>query len=165
MADLILGGIILLAAIRGFFKGFLGEFMSLVGWAICLVLVIAFAEPVARMIPADSLGQSGRYLVSFAGLLLLGLIAWGAFQKYLLESIRDRGISTIDSLLGGLLGGVFGSILCVLGLMLLREFLSPSPLWWQESLVISKLMQFEHLVSYLLAVLWEQLGILREPVA
>ena len=155
MADFILGGIILLAAIRGFFKGFLGEFMTLVGWAICFVLVIAFAEPVSQMIPTDSIGQSGRYLVSFAGLLLVGLIAWSAFQKYLLESIRDRGISTIDSLLGGLLGGVFGSILCVLGLMLIREFLSVLPRWWEESLVISMLMQFEGLVAYLLSGLWD----------
>ena len=155
MADFILGGIILLAAIRGFFKGFLGEFMTLVGWAICFVLVIAFAEPVSQMIPTDSIGQSGRYLVSFAGLLLVGLIAWSAFQKYLLESIRDRGISTIDSLLGGLLGGVFGSILCVLGLMLIREFLSVLPRWWEESLVISMLMQFEGVVAYLLSGLWD----------
>ena len=155
MADFILGGIILFAAIRGFFKGFLGEFMTLVGWAICFVLVIAFAEPVSQMIPGDSIGQSGRYLASFAGLLLLGLIVWSAFQKYLLESIRDRGISTIDSLLGGLLGGVFGSILCILGLMLTREFLTVLPLWWQESLVISMLMKFEGLVAYLLSGLWD----------
>ncbi len=155
MADFILGGIILFAAIRGFFKGFLGELMTLVGWVICFVLVTAFAEPVAQMIPSDSIGQSGRYLASFVGLLLLGLIAWGAFQKYLLERIRDRGISTVDSLLGGLLGGVFGSILCILGLMLIREFLSVLPHWWEESLVISTLMQFEGLAAYLLGVLWD----------
>lgn len=164
MADFILGGIILLAAVRGFFKGFLGEFMTLIGWVICFVLVITFAEPVSQMIPVESVGPSGRYLMSFAGLLLLGLIAWGLFQKHLLDSIQDRGISTIDSLLGGVLGSVFGGILCILGLLLIREFLSDTPGWWEESAVISMLMQFEGLISYLLGGLWEQLGIFRDPV-
>lgn len=155
MVDFILGGIILLAALRGFFKGFLGEFMTLAGWLLCLALVVAFAEPVSAMVPLDSVGPAGRYLLTFGGLLLVGLIGWGAFQKFLLERIRDRGISTLDSLFGGLLGGGIGCVLCVLGLMLIRAFLPVSPLWWEESLVISRLMQFEHLVSYLLNVLWE----------
>ncbi len=154
MADIIIGGVILLGIVRGFFKGFLGEFMSLIGWILCLILVVAFAEPVSRMIPGDSLAPSTRYVLSLAGLLLVGLIGWGALQKQVLTSIRERGISTIDSILGGVLGGLFGSILCILGLMLLRAFVPDAPLWWQESVIVPRLMEFEHFVAFLLEALW-----------
>lgn len=156
MADLLLGGIILLTAVRGFFKGFLGEFMTLAGWIICVAVVYFLAEPVSQIIPADYAGPSVRYAASFAGLLLLGLIAWAAFQKQLLQSIRDRGISTVDSLLGALLGAFFGALVCVLVLMLVRAFLPPeSPSWWVESQLISVLMQFEDLILFLRKVLWD----------
>lgn len=158
IADIIIGGVILLACLRGFFKGFLGEFMSLVGWALCFVLVVAFASPVAQMFPENGLNDQMRYLISFAGLLLFGLIAWGLIQKQILESVRDRGISTIDSLLGGILGGVFGSIVCILLLMLVRTVLPGSSLWVQESVIAPKLLEFEHLVSYLLESLWHLFG-------
>ncbi len=156
MADLILGGVILLTAVRGFFKGFLGEFMTLIGWVICAAAVYFLAKPVSQLIPADYAGPSVRYAVTFAGLLLVGLIGWGAFQKQLLQSIRDRGLSTLDSLLGSLLGAFFGALVCVVGLMLMRAFLPPElPSWWADSPMISMLMQFEHLIVFLRNILWD----------
>lgn len=156
--DFVLGAIILLGVLRGFFKGFLGEFMTLVGWFGCLVLVVGLAEPASRMIPADSLDSGARYLVSFAGLLLIGLVAWSAFQKYLLEMVRDRGISTLDSLLGGVLGGVLGCVLCLLGLMAARAVLPAPPAWIQESVIASKLLQFESLLGHLMRSLSQLMG-------
>ncbi len=146
MIDLILGAIILIGVMRGFFKGFLGEFTTLVGWLGCLVLVVALAEPVSRMIPAESLAAGTRYLVSFASLLLIGLIVWSAFQKYLLALVRDRGISTLDSLLGGVFGGALGCVLCLLGLMALRAMLPGAELWIEGSVIASKLVEFESLL-------------------
>ncbi len=148
--DIVLGAIILLGVLRGFFKGFLGEFMTLVGWLGCLVLVVGLADPVSRMIPGDLLGSGARYLVSFAGLLLVGLVAWSAFQKYLLEMVRDRGISTLDSLLGGIFGGALGCVLCLLGLMAVRAVLPVPSAWIEESVIASKLLQFELLISHLM---------------
>ena len=78
----------------------------------------------------------------------------GRAAKAVLTSIRERGISTIDSILGGVLGGLFGSILCILGLMLLRAFVPDGPLWWQESVIVPRLMEFEHFVAFLLEALW-----------
>ena len=157
MVDYVLAGIILIGVVRGFFKGFLGEFMTLVGWIVCLLLVVGLAEPASRMIPADSLGPGARYLLSFAGLLLVGLIAWSGLQKYLLELVRDRGISTLDSLLGGVLGGALGCVLCILGLMVLRAVLPIEPEWMRDSAIASKLMQFESLVRSLMRGLAEML--------
>ena len=155
MADLVLAGIILIGVVRGFFKGFLGEFMTLVGWLACLFLVIALAEPVSRLLPADSLGAGARYAVSFVGLLLIGLLGWSGIQKYLLELVRDRGISTLDSLLGGLFGGALGCVLCVLGLMMVRAVLPVEPEWFGDSVIASKLLQFEALVGALMRYLSE----------
>ncbi len=155
MVDLVLGAIILIGVVRGLFKGFLGEFMTLFGWLGCLVLVIALAEPVSHMLPVESLSSRARYLVSFAGLLLVGLLAWSALQKYLLALVRDRGLSTLDSLLGGVLGGVFGCVLCLLGLMALRAEMPVLPTWMQESVVASKLLQFESILRRLMSDLWQ----------
>ena len=155
MVDFVLGGIILIGVVRGFFKGFLGEFMTLVGWIGCFLLVVGLAEPVSRLIPDESLGAGVRYLLSFAGLLLTGLLVWGAFQKYLLELVRDRGISTLDSLLGGVLGGVLGCLLCILGLMVVRAVLPVEPEWLQQSMIAVKLMEFESLVALLIRSLFE----------
>lgn len=155
MVDFVLGGIILIGVVRGFFKGFLGEFMTLVGWIGCFLLVVGLAEPISRMIPAESLGEGARYLLSFAGLLLTGLLVWSAFQKYLLQLVQGRGISTLDSLLGGVLGGMLGCVLCILGLMAVRALLPVDPEWLRNSVIAVKLMEFESLVALLIRSLFE----------
>ena len=158
IADIIIGSLILLACVRGFFNGFLSEFMSLVGCVLCFVLVVAFANPVAQLFPEHGLNDQMRYLVSFAALLLFGLIAWGLIQKQILESVRDRGISAVDSLLGGALGAVFGGVVCIFGLMLVHAIFPASSLWLQDSVIAPKLMAFEPLVRDLMKFLWQLIG-------
>ncbi len=153
MVDLVLGGIVALAAVRGFFKGFLAEFTALMGWLMCLVLVVALAEPVAHILPLEAVEPTGRYIASFAILLCVSLIAWSAFQKFLLERIREPGISTLDSLLGALFGAVLGGVLCILGLIFIRAVLPTTPEWWQESRLVVLLMEFEHALASLFGAL------------
>lgn len=143
-ADWAIVGILALSSGIGLIRGFVKEAFSLAVWVAAVVIAKTFSPQLAVLLSNAIQTPSLRELAAFATLFVLTLIV-GAMANYLMGAlVKMTGLSGTDRLLGVLFGVVRGFIIVMLIIVFLPAILpvDQDP-WWQQSLLVEYLLQFE----------------------
>jgi membrane protein required for colicin V production len=125
--------IIVLSAIVGWWRGFMYELFSLIGWIAAYVVARTFSADALPWVP-DAIGTVGvRSAVAFAALFIVTLIA-GAIAAWLLARLaKFAGLSGMDGKFGAIFGVLRGALV-VLALVWLGGLTSmPQQAWWRDA--------------------------------
>ena len=136
--DTLILGLIGLSALIGLARGRIREALSLVIWALALLLAWRYYPRLAAELAPWFSGETSRQAAGFA-LLTLGTVIVGGLIGYLLTSLVElAGLQGTTCLLGSLFGLARGALIVAL----LAFFAALTPLAeqpaWQDSLLIGR---------------------------
>ena len=133
--DIVVGIIVVLAALAGLARGFVGEVVSLLAWVAGIVAVRFFYTP-AKAIAARLTGtESGGAILALVAVFLIAFIAVRVVGGKLSNGTKASIIGPIDRALGlgfGAVKGVLGAALLFLLVNLAFDTIDPgepSPEW------------------------------------
>ena len=130
----------LLSLLRGFVK----EALSLIGWVLAFIVAMVFADRFAYLLDSSIANPTGRYIVAFAVLFVLTLIAVALAARLLQSVVSFVGLGVLDRLLGMAFGFARGVLISLAVVALLGPTLRlDSYVWWQESLLLPHLLLME----------------------
>jgi membrane protein required for colicin V production len=132
--DYLILAILLVSVFLGFFRGFLGEAISLISWLGGLWLAWHYAyliEPhLGGLIAQPPLNTWAARTILLVAALVIGWLVVGIVTYFAHQS----GISLmLDRLLGVLFGCIRGVVLVSVGVMLARQLQLDRTDWWQQS--------------------------------
>ncbi|WP_133365296.1 CvpA family protein [Qipengyuania sediminis] len=117
--DFIVLGIVAIAAIGGFLRGFVQEVASLAAW-IFAALAVRFIHTPLTMALAERIGYGvSTSILAFALLLLIPYAAMKVIANNLGKSARNSPLGPIDRVLGFGFGGVKGVVVVIIAFSLL----------------------------------------------
>lgn len=118
-------------------------------------MAVSFREPMSQLLVEHINTPSIRELAAFVILFAATLVV-GAMVNFLIgELVRITGLSGTDRFFGIVFGFVRGFILIMVVLMYLPSLLPvENDLWWQQSILIPKLLKFEGWVR----LLWSEVS-------
>ncbi len=132
--DYLILAVLLISLLLGFFRGFLGEAISLISWLGGLWLAWHFAyliEPhLGGRIAEQPLNTWAARTIMLVAVLVTGWLIGGVVTYFAHQS----GISLmLDRLLGMLFGFIRGMVLVAITVMLGRQVQLDDTGWWQDS--------------------------------
>jgi membrane protein required for colicin V production len=141
-ADIVILIIVLLSAVIGLVRGLFKELLSVLVWFAAVGLALYFSSSVGEVLSGQIADESVRAVVGFFIVFLATLIAGGILQALVRQLITSTGLTGTDRFLGFLFGSARGVLVCLVGLIALKSFEIEAD-WWNESLIIPELLQFE----------------------
>lgn len=131
--DISVIAIVALSALLGWWRGFMYELFSLIGWIAAYVVARTFSAQMAPYIPEAVGSGSIRSIVAFAALFIVTLIV-GAILAWLLARLaKFAGLGGMDGKFGAMFG-VLRGVLVVLALVWLGGLTSmPQKAWWRDA--------------------------------
>ena len=151
IVDYVVIAVIAISALMGLVRGFVREVLSLVIWALAVVLALALAEELALLLPSGVEGASLRFVTAFAIVFVATLVVGALVQWAVMRMVHATGLTGIDRLIGLGFGALRGAVVCLVAVIAVRPFTAQQS-WWQESRVIPVLGAFEsdlmHAVSW-----------------
>lgn len=145
--DYVVFGLLFISTGIGIFRGFIKEIISLIAWIAAFVIATLYSVQFAGLFiasadhtPGNNLADSIptvfiiiSYLVLFFGVLICGSIV-----KYIVNYIVESGgISTINRLLGALLGFGRGCVVVLLLMFFLGFTSLATAMLWKESKMVT----------------------------
>ena len=122
--DIVVGAIIGIACLRGFFLGLIREAFSLASLAAAYIAVKAFVGPVSEWIGDISGGRINEAFEPWVAGALLVLVTIGAVTtvgRIIRRGARAVGLGFVDRVGGGLLGATEGVLVVVVLIMLVGD--------------------------------------------
>ncbi|MBW1844296.1 MAG: CvpA family protein [Deltaproteobacteria bacterium] len=122
--DIVVGAIIGIACLRGFFLGLIREAFSLASLAAAYIAVKAFVGPVSEWVGDISGGRINEALEPWVAGALLVLVTIGAVTtvgRIIRRGARAVGLGFVDRVGGGLLGATEGVLVVIVLLMLVGD--------------------------------------------
>jgi membrane protein required for colicin V production len=122
--DIVVGAIIGVACLRGFFLGLIREAFSLASLAAAYIAVKAFVGPVSEWIGEISGGRINEALEPWVAGALLVLVTIGAVTtvgRIIRRGARAVGLGLVDRVGGGLLGATEGVLVVAVLLLLVGD--------------------------------------------
>ncbi|WP_379550427.1 CvpA family protein [Qipengyuania sp. DGS5-3] len=117
--DYIVLGILGVAAIGGFLRGFVQEMLSLAAWVLAVFAIRAMHTPLTEAL-SEHIGDGiSTAILAFALLLLIPYAAMKLIAGRLGQATRDSVLGPIDRILGFGFGAVKGVVVVVIGFSLL----------------------------------------------
>ena len=151
-----------LSILMGLWRGFVGEVMALVCWALAFWVAWMFGPALADHFSASISVPSVRVVLGYVLCFVAVLIA-GAIVSYLLRKlVSGSGLSGTDRMLGMVFGLVRGFALVVLVVLLMKFTPVVRDDWWQSSRMRPT---FERSASWVTAFLPENVAKYLEPAA
>lgn len=143
-ADWVIIGILTVSSLISLKRGFVKEALSMANWVLAFLIAMTFRDSLSELLQPHIATPSLRDMVAFALLFALTLIV-GAMVNYLIgELVRMTGLSGTDRLFGTIFGFIRGFIVVMAILLIVPGFIAiDEDGWWQESLMIPHLMEFE----------------------
>jgi membrane protein required for colicin V production len=161
IVDYVVVGIIATSALIGLARGFVREILSLVIWAVAVVVALTFSEQLALALPRRIEGDSLRFVAAFA-LIFVGVLIVGGLAQWLLKHlISTTGLSGTDRLFGLLFGGLRGAVVCIVAIIALRPIAAEQN-WWHASRAVPVLEAFESQVTDAMATVVEWFNRIRQ---
>ena len=121
--DIIMGGLILFGAVKGFFKGFIIEFASIVALIAGILGALLFASTVGDLLSTcfkfDTIPPTG---IIFALIFIVIIISINLLAKLLTKVIKMAALGLVNRIVGSLLGGLKFAIVLSALLLLLDQF-------------------------------------------
>lgn len=133
--DIVVGIIVVLAALAGLARGFVGEVVSLLAWVAGIVAVRFFYAPVKTFAARITGTESGGAILALVSIFLIAFILVRLIGGKLSNGTKASIIAPIDRALGlgfGAIKGVFGAALLFLLVNLAFDTIDPgepSPDW------------------------------------
>lgn len=154
--DLILVAVLAISVLVGLIRGVVREVLSVASWAISIYLALRFAPLVSekylkQLIDNDYIA----YVVSFVGIIIVGLVAIGLVNLLISQLFRVTGLSFINRLLGMVFGFIRGVILGAVAIWVIG--LVPS--WTKEKWFVDSALvpQYRKVTEYAMQYLPENL--------
>ena len=133
--DIVVGIIVVLAALAGLARGFVGEIVSLLAWVAGIAAVRFFYTPVKAVAARLTGTESGGAILALVAVFLIAFIAVRVIGGKLSSGTKASIIGPVDRLLGlgfGAVKGVLGAALLFLLVNMAFDTIDPgepSPDW------------------------------------
>lgn len=143
-ADWIILTVVSVSTLLSLLRGFIKEALSLLGWILGFLVAMVFAERFAAVLSPAIENPTGRYVVAFAVLFVLTLIAVALLAKLLQSLVAFVGLGALDRVLGLGFGFVRGVFVVLAAVVLLRPIFEPERfVWWQQSQLLPHVLLME----------------------
>lgn len=139
--------IIVLSVGLGWWRGFVYELLSLLGWVAAYYVARLYAPEITRYVPDAVASVDARTAVAYAALFVVVLLVCGIAAWLFSKLVKLAGLGLADGAMG-MLFGLLRGLLLVLVLVLLAGLTSlpQQPVWrdawssgvWQDAAVLSK---------------------------
>lgn len=117
--DIIFGGVVLLFAVRGLSTGLVRQTMAVARIVVSVIGATMFTQKMLPLISRVVENQHWRWVLAFA-ILFFGIWIITLFiEAVLISLIRTIKMTALDRIMGFVLGGVCGIVLCVVITMIL----------------------------------------------
>ncbi|WP_343664959.1 CvpA family protein [Paraburkholderia tropica] len=125
-----------LSALRGAWRGFIGEIFGLIGWIAAFIVACRYVDRVVPWIPAHLPGQAlTQWLIAFA-LIVIGVVLVASVANALLgRLVQVSGLSGVDRSLGLLFGLARGVVLVLILVVLGGLTELPQQDFWRNALL------------------------------
>ncbi|PLZ01010.1 bacteriocin production protein [Burkholderia sp. WAC0059] len=125
-----------LSALRGAWRGFIGEVFGLVGWVVAFLAACFFVDRVAPWIPADWPGGAlTQWVVAFALIVIGVVLVAGVANALLVRLVQVSGLSGVDRSLGLMFGLARGVVLVLVLTALAGLTELPQQAFWRDAVL------------------------------
>ena len=126
-------GVIAFSIVLGWWRGFVYELLSLLGWIAAYFVARLFAADLTEYVPDLFSSITAKTTVAYACLFMATLLVSGVVAWLLSKLVRFAGLGLMDGVVGGVFGLIRGMLL-VLILVLLAGLTSlPKKPFWREA--------------------------------
>ena len=130
--DLVIVGIVLISGLFAFFRGFIHETLSMMGWVgagLCALYGYPVARPYVRdLIPSELIAD----LATGVGLFLISFLIFSFISGRIGRAVQNSGLDSLDSTLGFVFGLLRGGLIGFLALSWLLPATS-QPDWVRDA--------------------------------
>lgn len=133
--DLVVVGIVLISGLFAFFRGFVHETLSMLGWVGAAVTAL-YGYPIARpyvreLIPSQLLAD----LATGIGLFLIAFLIFSFISGRIAKIVQNSGLDSLDSTLGFVFGLARGGLLVCIAYLALSWLLpgDQQPQWVRDA--------------------------------
>ncbi len=105
--------IILLSALVGWWRGFMYELFSLIGWLAAYIVARTFSAQALPYVPEAVGTENIRWAAAFAALFIVTLIVGALFAWFLARLAKFAGLSGMDGKFGAIFGMLRGVLVVV----------------------------------------------------
>jgi membrane protein required for colicin V production len=105
--------IILLSALVGWWRGFMYELFSLIGWLAAFVVARTFSAELVPYVPMAVGAENLRSAAAFAALFIVTLIVGALFAWFLARLAKFAGLSGMDRKFGSIFGMLRGMLVVI----------------------------------------------------
>jgi membrane protein required for colicin V production len=128
--------VIALSALRGAWRGFIGEIFGLIGWIVAFLVACRYVERVVPWIPAHWPGGAlTQWLIAFALIVIGVVLVAGVANALLGRLVHVSGLSGVDRSLGLMFGLVRGVVLVLILVVLGGLTELPQQDFWRNALL------------------------------
>ncbi|WP_028223839.1 CvpA family protein [Paraburkholderia ferrariae] len=125
-----------LSALRGAWRGFIGEIFGLIGWVAAFLVACRYVERVVPWIPAHWPGGAlTQWLIAFALIVIGVVLVAGVANALLGRLVQVSGLSGVDRSLGLMFGLVRGVVLVLILVVLGGLTELPQQDFWRNALL------------------------------
>ena len=125
--------IVIWSVLLGWWRGFVYEVLSLLGWVIAYVVARWQAANLATLMPAGLEVDAIKVTVAFVLLFVATLIVSGIVVWMLSKLIKSIGLGWLDGLFGSLFGMLRGTLLVLMLVLLAGLTDLPKKPFWREA--------------------------------
>jgi membrane protein required for colicin V production len=117
----------------GWWRGFVYELISFLGWVAAYFVARLFVGEVTDYVPDVVTSGATRTAVAYAALFMITLIACGMLAWLLSKLVKFAGMGLVDGFMGSLFGLLRGMLLVII-IVLLAGFTNlPKKPFWREA--------------------------------
>jgi len=143
-ADWAILTVIGLSMLLSLLRGFVREALSLVGWVLGFLVAMVFSDRLAYLLAGSIENPTGRYIVAFALLFVLTLVAVALLARLLRSFVEFAGLGGVDRVLGMAFGFARGVFLLLAAVAVARPaFQLEQFAWWRDSQLLPHLLLME----------------------
>lgn len=131
--DIAVIAVILVSALLGWWRGFMYELFTLIGWGVAYVVAVTFSSQLVPYLP-EAVGTPGmRGSVAFAAVFIATLIVASISAWLMAKLAKFAGLAGMDGKFGAMFGMLRG-VLIVLALVWVGGLTDlPKESWWKDA--------------------------------
>ncbi|MBN3857988.1 MULTISPECIES: CvpA family protein [unclassified Paraburkholderia] len=125
-----------LSALRGAWRGLIGEIFGLIGWIAAFIVACRYVDRVVPFIPATWPGGAlTQWLIAFALVVIAVVLVASVANALLSRIVQVSGLSGVDRSLGMMFGLVRGVVLVLILVVLAGLTELPQQDFWRNALL------------------------------
>jgi membrane protein required for colicin V production len=126
--------IIALSALVGWWRGFMYELFSLIGWLAAYVVARTYSAGMVPYVPEAVGADNMRAVAAFATLFIATLIVGALFAWFLARLAKFAGLAGMDSKFGAIFGMLRGMLMVIALVWLGGLTALPQKPFWRDAL-------------------------------